>query len=90
MPIDSRVYLDTPSQVSTESPGKVGEVRSHLHSTYGFQMYRLVLAGAAITANRVVQWEAGVTGSAIMSDANFIPAVKIAGCCRYQGWRWRS
>lgn len=79
MPIDSRVYLDTPSQVSTEAPGKVGEVRSHLHSTYGFQMYRLVLAGAAITANRVVEWQAGATGAAIMVDANFVPAVMIAG-----------
>ena len=79
MPIDSRVYLDSPSQTSTEAPGKVGEVRSYLDPTYGFQMYRLVLAGANITANRVVEWQAGITGAGIMADANFVPSVQVAG-----------
>lgn len=79
MPIDSKVYLTTPSETSTEQVGVEGEVREFLHPTLGFQLYRMVKATTLIPANLLVAYDAGSSVNAATSTATSPAAVTIAG-----------
>jgi len=73
------VYLSTPSETSTEQMAPVGTTRAYVDATYGYQVYTMVKASAAIAANRVVEWDNAIDGSAAEADSNFVVAGKLAG-----------
>jgi len=79
MSIGPIVYLTTPSDTSTSQIAPVGAVRAYNDSTYGYQLYRLVKASAAITAYKVVEFDDGITGLAAHNDSNFAVSGTIAG-----------
>ena len=80
MPIDSKGYLTTPSDTSTEAVGVVGEIREHIDATYGKQLYRMVknTSGADIAANLAVVFISGSSEAVALSGAA-APAATVAG-----------
>ncbi len=80
MPIDSKGYLTTPSDTSTEQIGVTGEIREHIDATHGKQFYRVVLndTGSDIAANVAVVFASGSAISCAVSGAAQ-PAAYIAG-----------
>ena len=73
------VYLSTPSETATYQLAPVGTKRAYVDATYGYQVYTMVKASAAIAANRVVEWDNAIDGSAAEADSNFVVAGKLAG-----------
>ena len=73
------VYLSTPSETATYQLAPVGTKRAYVDATYGYQVYTMVKASAAIAANKVVEWDNAIDGSAAEADSNFVVAGKLAG-----------
>ena len=73
------VYLSTPSETATYQLAPVGTKRAYVDATYGYQVYTMVKATAAIAAYKVVEWGNAIDGSAAEVTANFVVAGKLAG-----------
>mgnify|MGYP003137471122 CR=1 FL=1 len=84
MPVPDKVYLSTPSDTSTSALGVTGEIREHIHETYGKQYYRMVknTSGSTIAANLAVVFvTSGTSGSSLevaLSGAA-APSATVAG-----------
>lgn len=77
--ISSIVYLSDVSETSTSEMAPVGTIRAFIHADYGYQLYRLVKASAAIDAFKVAEYDNGITGLASHNDSNFAVSGTIAG-----------
>ena len=90
MPVPDKVYLSTPSDTSTSALGVTGEIREHIHATYGKQFYRMVKndTGSSIAANLAVVYDltgtsadgVKVTKSALRSAVSVAGYVLTAEC----------
>ena len=80
MPVPDKVYLSTPSDTSTSALGVTGEIREHIHATYGKQYYRMVknTSGSSIAANLVVVFASGSSVNCALAGAA-APAATVAG-----------
>ena len=81
MAIDSKGYLTTPSDTSTEAVGVTGEIREHIDATHGKQFYRMVqnTSGADIAANVAVVFISGSSTGACALAGAAQPAAYVAG-----------
>tara|TARA_R100000664_G_C2740425_1_gene129011 strand:- start:117 stop:608 length:492 start_codon:yes stop_codon:yes gene_type:complete len=84
MPVPDKVYLSTPSDTPSEAPGVSGEIREHIHATYGKQFYRMVKndTGSSIGANLAVVYDCtGISadGVKVTKSAANAPAATVAG-----------
>ena len=97
MPVPDKIYLSTPSDTYTSALGVTGEIREHIHPTYGKQYYRMVKndTGASIGANLAVVYDLTGTsadGVKVTKSAASAPAVTVAGVTQnaiadgYYGW----
>tara|TARA_Y100001937_G_scaffold11738_4_gene14644 strand:+ start:10069 stop:10554 length:486 start_codon:yes stop_codon:yes gene_type:complete len=80
MPVPDKVYLSTPSDTYTSAIGVTGEIREHIHPTYGKQYYRMVknTSGSDIAANLVVVFASGSSVNVALS-AGDAPSHTVAG-----------
>jgi hypothetical protein len=71
MPVPDKIYLSTPSDTSTSALGVTGELREHIHATYGKQYYRMVknATGSSIAANVAVVFTSGSDVNCAVSGA---------------------
>ena len=84
MPVPDKVYLSTPSDTYTSALGVTGEIREHIHPTYGKQYYRMVKndTGSTIAANQAVVYDlTGTSADAVKVTLSAVsaPAVTVAG-----------
>ena len=97
MPVPDKVYLSTPSDTYTSALGVTGEIREHIHATYGKQFYRMVKndTGAEIGANLAVVYDltgASADGVSVTKSGASAPAVTVAGITQNAipngSWGW--
>ena len=80
MPVPDTVYLSTPSDTSTSALGVTGEIREHIHATYGKQFYRVVKAdGADIASGITVKYSSGSSILVVKCGAAQVNNGSIAG-----------
>jgi hypothetical protein len=82
MPVPDKVYLSTPSDTSTSALGITGELREHIHATYGKQYYRMVknTSGSSIAANLCVAFITSGATTSGSADATAGSSEEIALC----------
>lgn len=97
MPVPDKVYLSTPSDTYTSAIGVTGEIREHIHATYGKQFYRMVKndSGAEIGANLAVVYDLTGTSSdaqKVVKSGASAPKVTVAGITQNAipngSWGW--
>tara|TARA_Y100001938_G_scaffold149721_1_gene237621 strand:- start:594 stop:1070 length:477 start_codon:yes stop_codon:yes gene_type:complete len=76
MPVPDMVYLSTPTDTSSTAYGVTGEIRVHLHPTFGMQYYRMIQnnRGSAIPAGQLCAFDTGNPLKVTLAGASTLAA----------------